>query len=164
MPLEFPKGSVTLDFAKRAVGGALAEDVEGDTPSAEMLQTDNAAGYYRQINLGAAEVTIVTKTLNFNAASLAFAAAFASLKEMNSADNITLRLYMGGVLMQTSAELDANKPINYVLRDFKALVGNQECKLTAISAVAGSTYRFYGFPAITSPCQAAISVGSVKLV
>lgn len=143
--------------------GTLAEDVEGDTPSAVVMNGASASGKEGIWNIGNAEVTLVTKTLNFNATSLAFATAFANVKEVAATDDITLQLYMGGLLMQTSAELPSPPTLNFVLRDFKALAGAQECKLTALSVVAASKIKFHGAEE-NSQQAVAIAVGSVKLV
>jgi len=165
MPLEFPKGSITLDFAKKAVPSILAEDVEGSNYSTVVTASAAFAGYYNEILItNGVDLTLATKTLNFDANSLAFAAGFASACEYAATSDIVLHLYMGGVLMQTSAELPLRPHMqNFVLRDFKALSGNQECKLTAYQLTGSDTsIRFYLGDA-TSQDTAAIAVGSVKL-
>ncbi|MDP2873517.1 MAG: hypothetical protein Q8P31_13420 [Bacillota bacterium] len=160
-------GQTIFGVAGTLSPGTLAEDVEGDTLSVALTNTSTGAFYRSRTYLAAgAEADIVAKTLLFNATSLAFAVAFAgAMGENADADNLVLRLYMDGVLMQTSAELPIiNNTDTLVVRDFKALSGNKVCKLAVYSGGgAEGSYFFFG-GSDTSKWAAAIAVGSVKLV
>lgn len=161
MPLEVAEGSITLDFAKKVAGGALAEDVEGDTKNVDV--TDDSGSFYH-IDLevlATSEVTLATKTLVFDATSLAFAAGFACIS--GETPQLKLRLYMGGVLMQETVILDDDDTMNHVLRDFKALSGSQACALVIYNTDgSGRWYLFTGNTGY-SERAVAIAVGSVKL-
>lgn len=140
---------------------SLAEDVEGDTLSAVTTNVEFSL-WQNQLPLDSEEeLSLVSKTLGFDASSLAFAAAFCNGK--SSTSNLFLRLYMGGVLMQTSVAMDTGKSLNYCLRDFKALSGDQTCELKVYNGhgVGNDLWQFGRTTA--SQCPTAIAVGSVKL-
>jgi hypothetical protein len=154
-PADFPQGA-----------GTLAEDVEGDAPC--VLTTNNGANQatrgYTNIN-GGAELTLATKNLNFNVISLAFAAGFAQCS-FQPTFIAKARLYMGGVLMQESANLpDLAASANIILRDFKALAGAQDCILKIHNEDADSRgCFFYSGNDALSAYGAGIAIGSVKLI
>lgn len=163
MPLDFTKGSVSQDFAEKVTPGALAEDVEGDTLSAIATDADTGNDDHIKSNVAAdAELSLALKNLNFDASSIAFSAGFACAAG-NAGNIFKLRLYMGGLQMQESAFLENQSPaLTYVLRDFKALSGSQNCELKAHNSSGGFvTLWLYGG---NGPVAAAIAVGSVKLV
>lgn len=140
------------------VEGTLAEDVEGD--DVDTTVTNSSISAYKRVYAmtGGEEITLATKTLTFDANSLAFAAAFANAVGAL----ISLRLYMGGVLMGTSANFGGTDTANRVVRDFKVLSGNLSCEARLYSTGV-STAELFGKTSI-SECPAAIAVGSVKLV
>jgi len=165
MPLDFTKGSISSDYAEKVTPGTLAEDVEGDATNTNLVNT-SGTHYHRLDSIDSeAELTLATKTLAFDANSLAFAAAFAHAgASIATPQRILLRLYMGGVLMQASASLpQMDDTTNVVLRDFKALSGNQTCILKAYNPAAGAENIFFVAGEDSCPCAAAIAVGSVKL-
>ena len=131
--------------------GALAEDVEGSDPCTRVTFA-NSGTYWR--DTVAPNTTVATKTLTFAAGSIAFAAGF--MNGHNGGGK--LRLYMGGVLMQTSAIFHGTDSRNIVLHDFKALSGVQTCY---INTSVGVIYS-YG-KTTSSHVPAGIAVGSVKL-
>lgn len=157
------KSGVTIFGKLGTFVGALAEDVEGDTVCV-VTELNTAAGLYSVFNQDInTEYILATKTLNFNASSLAFAAGFSNFScAMPAANFHKLRLYMGGVQMQESAFITL-ATLNYVLRDFKAMVGIQECKIVIRWYVAFESVMFYG-KSIASQYVGAIAVGSVKLM
>lgn len=137
------------------VEGALAEDVEGSevsTAATTIALTGQQSGSH------GAEVVLASKTLTFEADSLAFAAGFTN---SNLTTTIYLRLYMGGVLMGSVVGTSGTHSLNYVVRDFKALSGEQTCEVR-VDPEAG-TFRFAGRTS-ASHYPGAIAVGSVKLV
>lgn len=160
MPVEFPKGSITMDFAKGVTPGTLAEDVEGDAVYTEEMDDSNTFFTKEKLLAAGLRLSLASKDLTFDANSLAFAAAFACL-EAGSTNK--LELYMGGLLMQTMDVLSNDDSLNHVLRDFKALSGIQTCELKWYnSAGTAGHIDFYGY-SISSECPAAIAVGSIKL-
>lgn len=151
MPLEPTKGSITLDVAKTVTGGALAEDVEGDD-SCTINPTFSEE--FRRIEI-VANTTLATKTLTFDGNSIAFAAGFGNGYQSDGG----LKLYMGGVLLQTSANFAAGSDsYTRVVRDFKVLSGSQTCSIKNADDL-----RMLG-ASLGSEVPAAIAVGSVKLV
>lgn len=163
MPTDFTKSSITTDFAKTVAGGALAEDVEGDAIYANT--TPSSGTYYKQsVNCAnGAEVTLATVNLVFDATSLAFAAGFISASS-GGGNSHRLRLYMGGVLMQSGVFLPTfDHSLTSAVRDFKALAGAQACVLTSYNDSVGWSFLYFYGGDSTSQCPAALAVGSVKL-
>lgn len=164
MPLDVTKGSISLDYAEKVAAGALAEDVEGDTKGTVTMTGSSTLWQYSGWSMPAlGEIVLVSKTLTFDANSLAFCAAFACVREQVSTRPQFLRLYMGGVLMQEIA-VDHNSSLNYLLRDFKAMSGEQTCELKDYNDWdgVGNFLECYGYD-VDSETPVAIAVGSVKL-
>ena len=163
MPLEFPKGSITLDFAKKVAPGSLAEDVEGDNTSATNCDSTGTYGNKFLSIVDGADLTMATKTLNFDANSLAFAVGCVNCNA-SSADALKLRLFMGGVQMQETGFIPDAVTRNDLCRDFKALSGAQTCYISIHNSFGSAvSARFYSMNTI-SKIPAMIGVGSVKLV
>lgn len=171
MPLDFVKGSKNLDYAEKVAGGALAEDVEGDTKFSGYGDGFAANVTYDSSTINCpynVDTTVVSKTLTFDANSLAFATAFINCWATGRPlYRIKLRLFMGGLLMQESESLPSDEyELNYLFRDFKALIGDQTCILAGRGLDSGGT------PTLKAACgqwssadfAAAIAIGSVKLV
>lgn len=148
---------VIFGFTGTVTEGALAEDVEGDQDFTTTTDTAQAA-FKRTINLDAdEELVIASKTLTFDASSLAFAVAYSC----HAGFWIDLRLYMGGVLMQTSTGNAVQ--LNMICRDFKALSGEQTCQAVVHNRDSGANDVLWHGKSSGAECPGMVAVGSVKL-
>lgn len=127
---------------------SLAEDVEGDAYDTAYTTTLEDEGASKS------KVASVSKVLTFDATSLAFCVGFINAVVPSG----TIRLYMGGVEMQSVGTRHASYVRNYVLRDFKALSGSQTCTIDSSASIEFFGQEDHG------ECAAGIGVGSVKLV
>ncbi len=157
------KNGVSIFGVAGTYAQTLAEDIEGYGVCASLVDTSGTFYCYAWIASGYQEITLATKTQTYGATSLAFAAGFACI---GGRPEFVLRLYMGGVLLQSEATGPYdNVARNHVLKDFKSLSGSQECKLTLYNnaSASNSATCFYNYNA-TGAYAAAIAAGSVKLV
>jgi len=141
--------------------GTLAED----TTSAEIATTESAgvaAGYEETWSIGAtSEVLLVTTTPTFLAGSLAVGSAFGFFR--GGTENLTLKLYMGGVEVAESTTFDDGRQLPKQVVATRALSGAQEVK--CVIANAGGATSYYVCSKTTTVRKAAgVSVGSIKLV
>jgi len=156
------KGGVTV-FGKLGTV-ALAEDVEGETEGG--FTASGSGTYYREgVSVAnESEAVLLTKNLTFDAASIAFAVAFAHCA-CEVANKVKLRLYMGGTLMQTSGYVPVSPAsANITLRDFRVLSGSQDCELRAYNEDVATRNLYFYSGGASSPRAMMIAVGSVKLV
>lgn len=155
------KGGVTIFGKLGTLSITPAEDTSGSTVSA--IQTSATGGWKKSQAVGAgADIDpIATKTLTFDANSLAFAAGFI-YGNATEANTFKARLYMDGVLEAESGFLPLTGVSTWVI-GFKALSGaGKICKITVHNYGGASDIRMYGGGATGLPIAGGIAVGSVK--
>lgn len=162
MPLDFTKGSITLDFAQEVEAGALAEDVLGSAGFGD-VEVDTQATYWSKsiVIANGADLDLGTRTLTYDSASLAVGVAVCAGRATASF-RLKLQLIMGGVQVAEGIYLDSSL-YNYTLMGTRALSGSQTCISRLHAYDAGASYQFH--------CQnqndwasGGIAAGSVKLV
>lgn len=110
---------------------------------------------------GNGQVTLLSFNRTFAPTSLAFASG-ALHGNASHYSSLVLKLYMGGVLVDTSVAFGVPDFIRYVT-GFRALSGNQQIKLV-VKNITGSTRYLYCHGPDVYPMRAAfLSVGSVKV-
>ncbi len=158
------KNGVTIFGKLGTLASTLSQDIVGIAQSGLIGNASALTFWYYEISLASlASVTLSTLTQVYNAASFAVAVGVC-VGAIPGGGDVYLRLYMAGVLVATSGNL--NNTYDTLVIGTRALSGNQTCYVEVYNADGvARTIRLPG-GAYGSGQQAggAIGVGSIKVI